>query len=268
MCINRGGFQAISHTVDYEDQVMMVVVEGRRPQCWNCKQLGHFSESCPQKTTKNTTSPSSTAATTTTATIVTTSTATLTNPQKTETGGPHQQRRGVDPSKQEKGGNSPNKTVKTTKNSPTKLENTTTVITAAKVTALTSEKIKLPAPSNKKGKKKKKQHTSEEQPEEMDIITNLKRRRGSDDITGEGENKIKSNQLQSQLEIQPKTKPQRPAHFNPHTSTLNFPNIQKPPIPNTALPFTPQVVLPVSLRDERTNAIIIIIQKKNKVGLN
>ena len=31
MCLNRGGFQAIPHTLDYEDQVMMVVDEGRRP---------------------------------------------------------------------------------------------------------------------------------------------------------------------------------------------------------------------------------------------
>ena len=31
MCLNRGGFQAILHTLDYEDQVMMVVAEGRKP---------------------------------------------------------------------------------------------------------------------------------------------------------------------------------------------------------------------------------------------
>ena len=36
MCLNRGGFQAIPHTLDYEDQVMMVVVEGRKPQCLYC----------------------------------------------------------------------------------------------------------------------------------------------------------------------------------------------------------------------------------------
>ena len=50
MSLKRGGFQAIPHTLDYEDQVMMVVVESRRPQCWHCKQLGHFFRSCPQKT--------------------------------------------------------------------------------------------------------------------------------------------------------------------------------------------------------------------------
>ena len=42
MCLDRGGFMAIPHTVDYESQVMTGVVEGRKPQCWNCKNLGHF----------------------------------------------------------------------------------------------------------------------------------------------------------------------------------------------------------------------------------
>ena len=118
------------------------IVEGRRFQCWNCKQLGHISRSCPQKTTQNTTSPS-TAATTTTGTIASTSTATLTNPQKTESGDHTNKKEGW------------------IKNSPTKLENTTQiVITAAKETALTPEKIKSPAPSNKKEKKKKKKKTT------------------------------------------------------------------------------------------------------------
>ena len=37
MCLNRTGFQSIPHTIEYENQTMMVVVEGRKPQCWNCK---------------------------------------------------------------------------------------------------------------------------------------------------------------------------------------------------------------------------------------
>ena len=41
MCLDRGGFTAIPHIIEYENQVMTVVVEGRKPQCWNCKQLGH-----------------------------------------------------------------------------------------------------------------------------------------------------------------------------------------------------------------------------------
>ena len=46
---------------------MLVVVEGRRPRCWGCKQLGHIAKFCPQKeqsiTTKATTTASTTATT-------------------------------------------------------------------------------------------------------------------------------------------------------------------------------------------------------------
>ena len=55
MCLYRGGLTAIPHTLEYESQVMIVVVEGRKPQCWNCKQMGHFSKSCPQNHQNNTT---------------------------------------------------------------------------------------------------------------------------------------------------------------------------------------------------------------------
>ena len=44
MYVDRGGFQAIPHTISYKDQTMIVVVE-----------LGHFAQSCPQKTTTSTT---------------------------------------------------------------------------------------------------------------------------------------------------------------------------------------------------------------------
>ena len=66
MCLDRGGFMAIPHTLDFESQVMTVVIEGRKPQCWNCKQLGYFSKSCSQKTTKTTTPTATTTTTTTT----------------------------------------------------------------------------------------------------------------------------------------------------------------------------------------------------------
>ena len=42
MCLDRRGFGAIPHTLEYETQVMTVVVESRKPQCWNCKQRGIF----------------------------------------------------------------------------------------------------------------------------------------------------------------------------------------------------------------------------------
>ena len=49
MILDRGGFDAIPHIITYRDTTMTVVVEGRRPLCWECKQLGHFARSCPQK---------------------------------------------------------------------------------------------------------------------------------------------------------------------------------------------------------------------------
>ena len=70
MCLDRGGFTAIPHTISYEDRAMTVVVEGRKPQCWNCKQLGHFSKSCPQKTTTKTTPATNTTTTAATAATV------------------------------------------------------------------------------------------------------------------------------------------------------------------------------------------------------
>ena len=69
--LDRKGFKAISQTLDYEEQTMMVVVEGRKPQCWCCKQLGRFSKSCPKKTTITTVTPPTTTTTTTTITLPT-----------------------------------------------------------------------------------------------------------------------------------------------------------------------------------------------------
>ena len=81
MCLDSGGFMAIPHTLDYESQVMTVVVEGRKPQCWNCKQLGHFSKSYPQKTTKTTTPTTTTTTATTTIAAAATTVLTSENPK-------------------------------------------------------------------------------------------------------------------------------------------------------------------------------------------
>ena len=42
MCLTQEGFQAIPETIVSRERQMMVVVEGRRPRCWSCKQLGHI----------------------------------------------------------------------------------------------------------------------------------------------------------------------------------------------------------------------------------
>ena len=88
MCLDRAGFAAIPHTLEYESHVMTVVIVGRKPQCWNCKQLGHFSKSCPQKTTK-TIQPTTTTATTVTivaAAVTTRITKASSESPKSETG--------------------------------------------------------------------------------------------------------------------------------------------------------------------------------------
>ena len=92
ICMDRGGFMAIPHTMEYESQTMTVVVDGRKPQCWNCKQPWHFSKSCPQKT--NTT-------TKTNATAVTAKAAATTNTMTKPTGKSPKQDTGDHPDKEE-----------------------------------------------------------------------------------------------------------------------------------------------------------------------
>ena len=73
MCLDRGGFNNVPHKIKYRDQTMTVVVEGRKPLCWACNKIGHFSKNCPQKTT---TTATTTTTTTTTSEIITTKTTT------------------------------------------------------------------------------------------------------------------------------------------------------------------------------------------------
>ena len=79
LCLTRDGFKAIPETLISGDRQMIVMVEGRRPRCWSCKQIGHISKFCPEKpenstaaaaaaaVTAATTTASKTASTTTTA---------------------------------------------------------------------------------------------------------------------------------------------------------------------------------------------------------
>ena len=79
MILDRGGFNSIPHIISYRDTIITIIVEGRKPLCRHCKQLGHFSRSCPQRTITNKT----TVTTATTDTITTTTTATTTTTTKT-----------------------------------------------------------------------------------------------------------------------------------------------------------------------------------------
>ena len=74
MCLNRKGFQAIPHTIEYESQIVRVIVEGRKLQCWFCKQLGHFSRQTHKPISPPSTSPPPTPLTTTMTTTTTTTT--------------------------------------------------------------------------------------------------------------------------------------------------------------------------------------------------
>ena len=64
--MDREGFQAISHIIAYKDQQIMVVVEGRRPLCWSCKQLGHLARDSWQRAVASNIKTTTTTTTTTT----------------------------------------------------------------------------------------------------------------------------------------------------------------------------------------------------------
>ena len=75
LCLTRDGFKAIPETLVSGDRQMMVMVEGRRPRCWGCKQIGHIDMFCPQRPeNKEKAAPT---ATTTTKDIAATTTTTI-----------------------------------------------------------------------------------------------------------------------------------------------------------------------------------------------
>ena len=202
MCLDRGGFGTIPHTIENETQVMTVVVEGRKPQCWNCKQLGHFFKSCPQKIMQ----PGQTVATTAVAAAATTSstkaTATVACESPNAETGDH-------PNKDEEGWTQVQKGKQ--KKASAKANTTTTVITK------TTEKQQQQQPSSAVAKT---QHTSnpssstviqkktKDIPESMEVAVNLKRRRDSGDSQKDGGEKkhIKDNKVHPQTPSQSQKK--------------------------------------------------------------
>ena len=92
MCLTREGFQAIPETTISRERQMMVIVEGRCPCCWSCKQLGHISKFCPQKDLPK--AAAATVAAETTATTV--STATISETRTSEKESDHAQPKKVE----------------------------------------------------------------------------------------------------------------------------------------------------------------------------
>ena len=206
MCLDRGGFGTIPHTIEYETQVMTVVVEGRKPQCWNCKQLGHFSKSCPQKIMQ----PGQTVATTAVAAATTTSstkaTATVACESPNAETGDH-------PDKDEEGWTQVQRG-KQKKKASAKANTTTTVTTK------TTEKRQQQQPSSAVAKTPSSssstviQKKTKDIPESMEVAVNLKRRRDSGDLQKDGGEKkhIKDNKVHPQTPSQSQKRGNSPKH--------------------------------------------------------
>ena len=65
LCLTRDGFKAIPEILISGDRQMIVMVEGQRPRCWSCKQIGHISKFCPDKPENTVAATAPTASTTT-----------------------------------------------------------------------------------------------------------------------------------------------------------------------------------------------------------
>ena len=198
MVLDRGGFHAIPHTITYRDTTM--------------KQLGHFSRSCPQKTTIAAAKTTATATTdTTNAMIMTTTTATITT-KTTEDPNPET---GGDQNKEDGWTQVKGRKKKTPLKSPSPAKqllpvSTTTAI--AEATAATKDIIQIPV-NNTAAQKKKKKTQFIPPPKDkkkrihrkisLETFTNLKKRRDSGDSNKEGEKKqCKSSKPEQQPQPQ------------------------------------------------------------------
>ena len=203
-CLDRGGFTAIPHILEYKNQAMTVVVEDREPQCWNCKHLGHFSKSCPQKATKIVTP----------ATTTTTTTPSASKSPKPETGD--------HPDKGEEGWTQVTRGGKKKKKSIAPTEKQTTATNVSTATTVTTTKEKRPSSSSPTTNKNK------DKTEAMDTAVNLKRRRDSGDSSKEEGDKKHLKKLTPKPAKEPETGSQ------PQTSPSPQPKEKK--IKSPALP--------------------------------
>ena len=90
LCLTRDGFKAIPKTLVCGDRQMMVMVEGRRPRCWGCKQIGHIAKFCPQRPENKEKASATLTTTTTTTTTKDAAATTTTNNKEAEAQGPGQ----------------------------------------------------------------------------------------------------------------------------------------------------------------------------------
>ena len=191
MCLTRDGFKAIPEILISGDIQMIVMVEGRRPRCWSCKQIGHISKFCPEKP------ENAAAAATATTTTVSTATTTTTSSKTAEVQDPSQgqpktndkegwsevtrKRRGS-PKQGEKSlmVPPPQNQTKTPEPAAATQEKATTPTKKGPQTPTT--KTTATTPGSPTLAKKKKGRKNKEDHESMETKTNLKRRRDS----GEG----------------------------------------------------------------------------------
>ena len=195
LCLTRDNFKAIPETLISGDRQMIVMVEGRRPRCWSCKQIGHISKFCPDKQ-ENTVAAAAATATAPTAPTTISKTAEAqdsgqaqpkTNDQegwsevtRKRRGSPKQGGKSPIASPPQKQTKAP-ATAESSASTPA-TKKTPEVLTTTKkpATVMTPASPATPASPIKKTKKKK--TTNKENIENMETTSNLKRRRDS----GEG----------------------------------------------------------------------------------
>ena len=208
MCLDRVGFNKIPHKIRYRDQTMTVIVEGRKPLCWACNKIGHFSKNCPQKQTITTTTTTTTTTSATPSPVIAAITPTKTTENQEET--PKENEEGWTQVTRKKEGK------KTPPKKPATTENATTLSTTTTTTKPTTTNTKQSTTAKQSLITKDNQTT-----EPMDMSINLKRRRDSEDSpTKEGEKKHLKNPTQT---------PPIPQHKRDKT-------IEKSPVPNQQRP--------------------------------
>ena len=215
MCLDMGGFNKIPHKIRYRDQMMTVIVEGRKPLCWSCNKIGHFSKNCPQKPTIITTTTTTTTTTATPSPVIAAITPTKTTENQQET--PTENEEGWTQVTRKKGGKkTPPKKLATTENKTTDATTFSTTTTTTKPTTTTTTNTKQSTTAKQSLITKDNQTT-----EPMDMSINLKRRRDSEDSpTKEGEKKH----------------PKKPSQTPPISQHKGDKTIEKSPVPNQQRP--------------------------------